>query len=199
MGAAAWGDMNRATNPYYGRLKDVLDFGADGAIKLNRAMANWQCDPFDHPYKRPLIELLGEPLQPDQLWNPDAVLRIEDINHRPDTQDRLDKAAATQLVFEDAMIHVVDHLLRATGANKLVLTGGVALNAVGNMRLLEHFDESVVRERTATKSPPASVGAADARRCRRHHRRRMAVRASCGRGPRCADDACVLLRQTAIA
>ena len=70
------------------------------------------------------------------------MLRVEDINHRPDTQDRLDKAAATQLVFEDAMIHVVDHLLRTTGANRLVLTGGVALNAIGNMRLLEHFDEA---------------------------------------------------------
>ena len=70
------------------------------------------------------------------------MLRVEDIHHRPDTKDRLDKAAATQLVFEDAMIHVVDHLLRATGANRLVLTGGVALNAVGNMRLLEHFDEA---------------------------------------------------------
>src|SRR5262249_38277358 len=33
-----------------------------------------------------------------------------------------------------------DHLLRTTGANRLVVTGGVALNAVGNMRLLEHFD-----------------------------------------------------------
>jgi carbamoyltransferase len=142
MGAAAWGDMNRATNPYYGRLKGVLDFGADGAINLNRALANWHCDPFDRPYTRTLVDILGEPLKPDQLWNPDAVLRVEDINHRPDTRDRLDKAAATQLVFEDAMIHVVDHLLRATGANQLVLTGGVALNAIGNMRLLEHFDEA---------------------------------------------------------
>jgi carbamoyltransferase len=141
MGAAAWGDMNRATNPYYGRLKDVLDLGAAGVIKLNRAMANWQCDPFDHPYKTALVDILGEPLKPDQLWNPDAMLRVDDINHRPDTSDRLDKAAATQLVFEDAMIHVVDHLLRSTGANRLVLTGGVALNAIGNMRLLEHFDE----------------------------------------------------------
>ncbi|HEV7879966.1 carbamoyltransferase C-terminal domain-containing protein [Bradyrhizobium sp.] len=141
MGAAAWGDMNRATNPYYGRLKNVLDFAAGGAVHLNRAMANWQCDPFDHPYKRALIDILGEPLRPDQLWNPDAVLRVEDIDHRPDTKDRLDKAAATQLVFEDAMIHVVDHLLRTSGASRLVLTGGVALNAIGNMRLLEYFDE----------------------------------------------------------
>jgi carbamoyltransferase len=142
MGAAAWGDMNRASNPYYARLKNVLDFGSGGEVRINRALANWYCDPFDHPYKAALIEILGEPLKPDQLWNPDAVLRVEDIHHRPDTRDRLDKAAATQLVFEDAMIHVVDHLLRATGASRLVLTGGVALNAIGNMRLLEHFDET---------------------------------------------------------
>src|SRR6202163_2792196 len=142
MGAAAWGDMNRASNPYYNRLKEVLHFGSDGEVRLNRAMANWYCDPFDHPYKSALIEILGPPWRPDQLWNPDAVLRVEDINHRPDTSDRLDKAAATQLVFEDAMIHVVDHLLRTTGATRLVLTGGVALNAVGNMRLLEHFDQA---------------------------------------------------------
>jgi carbamoyltransferase len=142
MGAAAWGDMNRATNRYYARLRDVLDFGTDGQIRLNRAMGNWYCDPFERPYKAALIEILGEPLKPDQLWNPDAVLRVEDIQHRPDTQDRLDKAAATQMVFEDAMIHIVDGLLRSTGASRLVLTGGVALNALGNMKLLEHFDDA---------------------------------------------------------
>jgi carbamoyltransferase len=142
MGAAAWGDMDRATNSYYARLRNVLHFGGGGDIRLNRAMANWYCDPFDHPYKQALMDILGEPLRPDQLWNPDAVLRVEDIRHRPDTKDRLDKAAATQLVFEDAMIHVVDHLLRTTGASRLVLTGGVALNAVGNMKLLEHFDQA---------------------------------------------------------
>jgi carbamoyltransferase len=142
MGAAAWGDMDRASNPYYGRLKEVLQFSAGREIRLNRTMANWYSDPFEHPYKQPLIDILGEPLKPSQLWNPDAVLRVEDIQHRPDTKDRLDKAAATQMVFEDAMIHVVDRLLRATGAHRLVLTGGVALNAVGNMRLLEHFDDA---------------------------------------------------------
>ena len=142
MGAAAWGDMDRASNRYYARLRQVLDFGSSGEVRVNRAMANWYCDPFDHPYKAPLIDILGEPLAPDQLWNPDAVLRVEDIHHRPDTRDRLDKAAATQLVFEDAMIHVTDHLLRTTGASRLVLTGGVGLNALGNMRLLEHFNEA---------------------------------------------------------
>ncbi len=197
MGAAAWGDMNRATNPYYARLRDVLHFGEAGEIRINRAMANWYCDPFDNPYKKPLTEILGPPLTPDQLWNPDAVLRVEDIHHRPDTKDRLDKAAATQLVFEDAMIHVVDHLLRVTGASRLVLTGGVALNAIGNMRLLEHFDASVVCRRPATPRSAASVGAAGARRSRRDHRGGLALRASGGRPARRADDARVLLRLAA--
>lgn len=152
MGAAAWGDMNRASNPYYKRLREVLQFRGNGEVRLNRAMANWYYDPSIKPYKRPLIEILGEPLKPEQLWNPDAVLRVEDIKHRPDTQDRLDKAAATQLVLEDAMIHVVDHLLRSTGAHRLVLTGGVALNAIGNMRLLEHFDEAWFEKNQARKA-----------------------------------------------
>ncbi len=142
MGAAAWGNMDRASNPYYARLREVLDFGTGGEIRINRALANWHCDPFDNPYTPALIDILGPPIKPDQLWNPDAVLRVEDIQHRPDTSDRLDKAAATQMVFEDAMIHAVDHLLRTTGAHRLVLTGGAALNAIGNMRLLEHFDET---------------------------------------------------------
>ena len=152
MGAAAWGDMHRDSNPYYPRLRQVLELSPDGGVRLNRAMGNWYCDPFDQPYKQALIDILGEPLKPEELWNPDAMLRVEDIQHRPDTQDRLDKAAATQLVFEDAMIHVVDHLLRTTGAHRLVLTGGVALNAIGNMRLLEHFDEAWFARRQNRKA-----------------------------------------------
>ena len=153
MGAAAWGNGDRATNPFYAKLKDVLVLGGNGEVALNRDMANWFCDPFEQPYKQPLIDLLGEPLKPDQLWNPDAVLRVEDIAHRPDTRERLDKAAATQMVFEDALIHIVDHLLRTTGAHQLVLSGGVALNAIANMRLLEHFNRdwfARVQNRDAT-------------------------------------------------
>src|ERR1700760_2832290 len=85
MGAAAWGNMDRASNPYYARLREVLDFGDGGEIRINRALANWYCDPFDNPYTPGLTAILGLPLTPDQLWNPDAVLRVEDIQHRPET------------------------------------------------------------------------------------------------------------------
>src|SRR5260370_3484987 len=129
MGAAAWGDMTRASNPYYARLKDVLHLGSNGEVRLNRAMANWHCEPDINPYKSPLIDILGEPLKPEQLWNPDAMLRVEDIQHRPDTQNRPDKPAATQLALEDALTHLADHLLRTSGAHRLRRPGARAATA----------------------------------------------------------------------
>ena len=143
MGAAAWGDMDRARPIPIMRGCATCCISAPTARSgINRAMANWYCDPFDHPYKPALIDILGDRCSPTSSGIPMRCCASRTSSTAPDTKDRLDKAAATQLVFEDAMIHVVDHLLRTTGANRLVLTGGVALNAVGNMRLLEHFDEA---------------------------------------------------------
>jgi carbamoyltransferase len=152
MGAAAYGDGNRQMNPFYKPLREVFNFEPDGQVYLNRALANWHCDPFHKPYTLELTRILGEPIPPEKMWNPDAVLRVEDIHHAADTQERLDKAAATQMVFEDALFHIIDHAIRETGSECLVLTGGVALNAVANMRVLEHFDgayyERTLRKRT---------------------------------------------------
>ena len=156
MGAAAWGDMNRASNPYYARLRDVLHFGSNGEVQLNRAMANWYCDPFDHPYKQALTDILGEPLRPDQLWNPDAMLRVEDIHHRADTKDRLDKAAATQLVFEDAMIHVVDHLLRTTAHEPAGAHRWRGAERGRQYAAARAFRRGLVRQSPAAQRAPAS-------------------------------------------
>jgi predicted NodU family carbamoyl transferase len=142
MGAAAYGNADRKTNAVYSGLRNIFGLEPEGQVYLNRALADWPRDFFRNPYTPELIRILGAPVTEKDLWNPDAVLRVEDIQHRPDTQERLDKAAATQLVFEDALIHVIDFLIRHTGSDRLVLTGGTALNAVGNMWLLEHFDEA---------------------------------------------------------
>src|SRR5262249_57973599 len=79
-------------------------------------------------------------------------LRDEEIDHRPCTQGRVDKAAATQMVLEDALFHVIDGLIKTTGSDRLVLTGGVGLNALANMHVLERFDrvyyERVLRRPT---------------------------------------------------
>jgi carbamoyltransferase len=141
MGAAAWGNSDRLTNPYYQQLSELFHFHANGQLYLNRALANWQRKFLAEPYTKALMEILGPPIPLKSLWNPDAVLNVDDIQHPESTRERVDKAAAVQLVFEDALFHIIGHLIRVTGSSRLVFTGGAALNCVANMQLLEHFDE----------------------------------------------------------
>jgi carbamoyltransferase len=141
MGAAAWGENDRLTNPFYRQLRQLFYFQNNGQVYLNRTLANWPRGLQRRPYTTALAQMIGPPIPEEEMWNPDAVLRPDDIHHAEITQERLDKAAATQLVFEDVLFHVVGHLIRLTGSHKLVMTGGTALNATANMRLLDHFDE----------------------------------------------------------
>ncbi len=140
MGATAFGNGDRLTNPFYAPLRRIFSLEPDGQVYLNRALANWHRSLVRKPYTRELASILGEPIPQEQRWNPDAVLRVEEKDRSPDTQERLDKAAATQMVFEDALFHIVAYLIRETGSDRLILSGGTALNAVANMRLLDRFD-----------------------------------------------------------
>jgi carbamoyltransferase len=142
MGAAAWGDGDRLTNRYYRRLKQLFYLGPEGETRINRILAGWTRAAIAQPYGEELIDILGEPVSAEEMWNPDAVLNVEDVRHPEVTRDRVDKAAAVQMVFEDALVHIADHAIRTTGSHRLVLTGGTALNCVANMRLLECFDEA---------------------------------------------------------
>ena len=137
MGAAAWGCQDRLANPYYRRLREAFHLGPDGNVFSNRALAA-----ADHEGIR---RILGEFIPPERLWNPDAVLNLDSIRHAEATQDRVDKAAAVQMVFEDALFHLLDGAIRESGCDRVVLCGGVALNCVANLRLLEHFDEAYFR------------------------------------------------------
>ena len=117
MGAAAYGDMNRSTNRFYPQLRNIFGLPArrqcvpqPGTGELAPELTSQALHPGG------FIGLLGSPIAPEDMWNPDAVLRVEDIRHQPNTQERLDKAAATQMVFEEVLIHIVDRFIRTTAA-----------------------------------------------------------------------------------
>ena len=62
----------------------------------------------------------------------------------PITKREMDLAASIQVVTEEAMLRAVRHAsTRETGLRNLCLAGGVALNCVGNGRVLREgpFDE----------------------------------------------------------
>ena len=52
------------------------------------------------------------------------------------TQREMDLAASVQAVTEEVMLHMARHANQITGSKNLVLAGGVALNCVGNGRIL---------------------------------------------------------------
>ena len=134
--------MDRATNGYYSSLRQLVVLGPGGRVEMNRSMAAWQNFGLAKPYKEPLREVMGDAVPVASLWNPDAVLNVDDIKHSRATQERCDKAAACQMLFEDCVFHIVRFLAGDVckgGCDKLVWTGGCALNCAASMRLGERF------------------------------------------------------------
>ncbi|KAK6997007.1 Carbamoyltransferase-domain-containing protein [Favolaschia claudopus] len=127
------------------RLREIFHFGPQGQIRLNRKLANWHKAGDLQPYTAALEAITGPPIPLERMWNPDAILKIESVQHSEITRHRVDLAAATQLVFEDGIFHIIDHLIRSTQSDQLVLGGGSALNGIANMKLLEHFNREWYR------------------------------------------------------
>ncbi len=115
MGLAPYGEPR-----YVDRiLADVLELKDDGSFKLNMELFNYlhgltmTNDAFD--------ALFGGPPR-----RPESAL----------TQREMDLAASVQVVTEEIMLRMARHVHRETGQKNLCLAGGVALNCVGNGRLL---------------------------------------------------------------
>jgi carbamoyltransferase len=150
MGATAWGDTNRLTNPFYKQLRQIVYLGPNGDVGINRSLINYHRRGQEKPYSRELKTILGEPIAPEKMWNPGTVLKIDDIELTEISQERVDKAAALQMVFEDALFHIVESLIKLTNSNQLVLSGGASLNCLANMKLLDHFERSYYKKHKRT-------------------------------------------------
>ncbi|MGM5487337.1 MAG: carbamoyltransferase family protein [Nanobdellota archaeon] len=115
MALAAYG--KKRNNPYYTRLKQIIDVNEDGSFSLRlRYFA------FHYSEQMPshaLHDLLGGPLPKARI-----------------TQRHKDIAAALQMITEEVMTKILLHAHAQTGCANLVLTGGVALNSVYNGKIL---------------------------------------------------------------
>ena len=82
---------------------------------------------------------------------------------RPDsepTQREMDLAASIQLVTEEAMLNIARHVHRETGLPDLCLAGGVALNCVGNGRILREGPFENIWIQPAAGDAGGALGAA---------------------------------------
>src|SRR3989338_681654 len=119
MGLAAYGDMNRLTNPYYQKLLQVIDIKEDGSYRLDmRYFIFYYADRIPSPA---LCSLLGGSI----------AARDSEM-----TQRHKDIAAAVQLVTEDVITKILCHVHKETKLSSVVLAGGVALNSVYNGKII---------------------------------------------------------------
>ncbi len=152
MGAAAWGDMDRSSNRYYSPLKEIFLLEEGGKLFLNRRLANWQRAGFWEPFTSELKAIIGAAIQPRNYWDPEYALDFERGMRTVGVQDRVDKIAAVQLVFEDAVFHIVEGFIRDLKTDQLVMTGGSALNCMVNGKLLERYDAKFFKDEIGIKS-----------------------------------------------
>ena len=139
MGLAPYG------RPVYAEAitKHLIDLRQDGSFWLNMDYFNY-CQGLTMTSRR-FHELFGGPPR-------DPESEIE--------QRHMDLAASIQAVTEDIMLAMGRELFRETGLRHLVLAGGVALNCVGNGRLLREGPFSDVWIQPAAGDAGGSLGAA---------------------------------------
>jgi len=121
MGLASYGRPTMAE-----AVRKIVRQGPDGAFRLD-------LDYFDfhttakRSFSSKFIDLFGPPRDPFD------VIDLES----PDGQRFADCAASVQLVLEDILVAVAKSLRRETDLPDLCMGGGVALNGVANLRLLQ--------------------------------------------------------------
>ena len=120
MGLSAYGNMNK-TNPYYEKLNQVIDVKNDGSFRLDMSYFVYHYGN-KMPSKK-LCNLLGGKIRKSN----------EEI-----TQRHKDIAAALQLITEEVIIKILSYLYKETKSEKIVLSGGVALNSVANGKILKN-------------------------------------------------------------
>jgi carbamoyltransferase len=124
-------------------LEELVDLRDDGSFKLNLKYFNYtvgltMTSPhFDHLFG-------GSPRQPES----------------PITQREMDLARSIQDVTEEIMLRMALQVHRETGNSHLCLAGGVALNCVGNGRILREGPFEGVWIQPAAGDAGGAVGAA---------------------------------------
>jgi carbamoyltransferase len=139
MGLAPYGQ------PKYENLirSQLLDLKNDGSFRLN-------LDYFGYCYSDVMISDRFEKLFGQPRRTPEA--RI--------TQHQMDIAASIQKVTEDVMLRMAQYAHQQTGLTKLVLAGGVALNCVGNGRILREGPFKEIWIQPAAGDAGGALGAA---------------------------------------
>ena len=139
MGLAPYGE------PKYVEVieRELIDLREDGSFQLNQKYFDY-CVGLRMTHRRFDRLFGGPPRQPES----------------PITQREMDLAASIQVVTEKVMLNMARFAHKETGMKRLVLAGGVALNCVGNGKILREGPFESVWVQPAAGDAGGALGAA---------------------------------------
>jgi len=139
MGLAPYGEPK-----YYDLiLEKLIDLKEDGSFRLNLSF-------FPYCHKTVMTDSKFEKLFGGPPRKPDSPLN----------QREMDMAASIQAVTEEIMLRTAGYVHNQTGMRNLVLAGGVALNCVGNGRILREGPFENIWIQPAAGDAGGALGAA---------------------------------------
>lgn len=124
-------------------LNELIDLKEDGSFKLNMKYFNY-CVGLTMTNGRFDKSFGGPPRKPETRL----------------TQREMDLAHSVQVVTEEIMLRMARHIHNVTGQKRLCLAGGVALNCVGNGRILREGPFEEVWVQPAASDAGGALGAA---------------------------------------
>ncbi|NKC15392.1 MAG: hypothetical protein GKR94_25315 [Gammaproteobacteria bacterium] len=139
MGLAPYGEPKYADKIY----AHLLDLKQDGSFRMDM-------DFFAYCYEDVMTSAKFDALFGGPARVPESRL----------SQREMDLAASVQVVTEEIMLRTARHAHKVTGSNNLVLAGGVALNCVGNGKVLREGPFENVWIQPAAGDAGGALGAA---------------------------------------
>lgn len=124
-------------------LNELIDLKEDGSFKLNMKYFGY-CNGMKMTNRR-FEKLFAGPAR-----RPETKI----------TQKEMDIAASIQQVTEEIVLRIARHVYKITGKDKLCLAGGVALNCVGNGRILRESPFKEIWIQPASGDAGGALGAA---------------------------------------
>jgi carbamoyltransferase len=143
MGLSAYGTMDRKKNPYYEKLRRVVDIKEDGSYMFDMSYFVYHYK--DRMPSKKLCNLLDGPVRKPET----------EVTHRHENI-----AAALQMVTEDIMTKMLCHVHKTTKCDSVVVSGGVGLNSVYNGKILRSTPFKNIWIQPASGDDGTGIGAA---------------------------------------
>ncbi len=156
MGMAPYGEPT-----YVDEVRKLISIHDDGSFALNMDYFAYHHSA-SRSFNSKFVDLFGEPrMHSDDFFTAkSAPHRAGETETVRRNQHYADIARSIQQVTEEALLAMANALHRKTGARRLVMAGGVALNSVANFRLLSETPFEDVYIQPAAGDDGGALGAA---------------------------------------